>query len=127
VTPEKSRSFHVIIRRTVAVVTRRVRVRIVTNSSIQLVLIVVIPFVRGEINMRRWWWLHANVRSVGVMVRGGGNVGKALRGVRIRVEGVRGRSELGIVTVVRRNGVVWMEGVLSVGERGVGSVIANEL
>lgn len=126
-TPEKSRSFHVIIRRTVAVVTRRVRVRIVTNSSIQLVLIVVIPFVRGEINMRRWWWLHANVRSVGVMVRGGGNVGKALRGVRIRVEGVRGRSELGIVTVVRRNGVVWMEGVLSVGERGVGSVIANEL
>lgn len=126
-TPEKSRSFHVIIRRTVAVVTRRVRVRIVTNSSIQLVLIVVIPFVRGEINMRRWWWLHANVRSVGVMVRGGGNVGKALRGVWIRVEGVRGRSELGIVRVVRRNGVVWMEGVLSVGERGVGSVIANEL
>jgi len=61
------------------------------------------------------------------MVSGGGKVGKALRGVGIRVEGVRGRSELGIVKGVGRNGVVWREGVLSVGERGVGSVIANEL
>lgn len=112
-TPEKPRSFHVIITRTVAVVTRRVRVRILTNASIQPVLIVVVPFVRREINMRRWW-LHANVRSVRVMVRGGGNVEKTLRGVWIRVQGMRGGSELGIVRMVRGNGVVWMEGVLSV-------------
>lgn len=102
--PEESRRLHIIIIIIiVAIVTRsRVGIRIVNYSSIEIVLVV--PFV------------HGNMRSVSVMVSVGNAV---LRGVRVSMEGVRGRSELSIVgrevLVIR----VWRV--------SVESVIANEL